>query len=148
MCNFPPFTPADSPSCILLKHGQLISLFHGTYIFLTCSWRACLQVPLSELGHGIHDLLSRTTYSRFHGWRSPPDYAEALSIMLENYVWLPSELKLMSCHYTSLSPELLHEWQIQHPDEKPPIATIPDHLLDPLIQSHFGFRALYMLSQL
>ncbi|KAH0272722.1 peptidase family M3, partial [Aureobasidium melanogenum] len=129
MCNFPPFTPAGSPSCILLKHSQLISLFH-------------------ELGHGIHDLLSRTTYSRFHGWRSPPDYAEALSIMLENYVWPSSELKLMSCHYTSLSPELLHEWQIQHPDEKPPIATIPDHLLDPLIQSRFAFRAMYMLQQL
>ncbi|KAI5273138.1 zincin [Aureobasidium subglaciale] len=129
MCNFPSHTPAGSSSCTLLKHSQIVSLFH-------------------ELGHGIHDLVSRTQYSRFHGWRSPPDYAEALSIMLENLCWLPEELKQLSCHYTTLSPELLREWRIQHPDEPDPPVSIPDSLVNLLIQHRHAFRALYMLGQL
>lgn len=68
--------------------------------------------------------------------------------MLENYVWLPEELKRMSCHYTSLSPELLHDWQTQHPDQKQPTVTIPDHLINPLVHSRIAFRSLYMLQQL
>jgi len=45
VCNFSKPTP-KKPS--LLKHDEVVTLFH-------------------ELGHGIHDLVSRTTYSRFHG---------------------------------------------------------------------------------
>ncbi|KAI5253395.1 zincin [Aureobasidium subglaciale] len=129
MCNFATHTPAGPSSCAVLKHFQVVSLFH-------------------ELGHGLHDLVSRTQYSRFHGWRSPPDYAEALSIMLENWCWLPEELKQLSCHYTTLCPGVLQEWQLQHPNEPTPPISIPDSLVDPLIQHRHAFRALYMLGQL
>jgi metallopeptidase MepB len=129
MCNFPSLSPHGDHSCMLLKHKQIISLFH-------------------ELGHGIHDLLSRTRYSVFHGWHSPPDYAEALSIMLENWCWLPGELKQLSCHYTALSTELAEEWKAQNPGEELPPKTIPDDLVGPLTENRYAFRSLYLLDQL
>jgi metallopeptidase MepB len=129
MCNFPPLSPDGDDSCMLLKHKQIISLFH-------------------ELGHGIHDLLSRTQYSVFHGWHSPPDYAEALSIMLENWCWLPGELKQLSCHYTALSPQLAERWKAQNPGKELPTKTIPDELVGPLTENRYAFRSLYLLDQL
>lgn len=96
----------------------------------------------------MHDLVSRTQYSRFHGWRSPPDYSEALSIMLENWCWLPKELKHLSCHYTTLGSELLQQWKTQHPGEEEPEGTIPDELVNPLTHNRYAFRALYLLDQL
>lgn len=45
VCNFSKLTETK-PS--LLKHGEVVSLFH-------------------EIGHGVHSLVSKTKYSRFHG---------------------------------------------------------------------------------
>ncbi|KAI5196679.1 zincin [Aureobasidium subglaciale] len=129
MCNFPPLRPSGSESCMLLKHSQIVSLFH-------------------ELGHGMHDLLSRTQYSVFHGWHSPPDYAEALSIMLENWCWLPDELKKLSCHYTAFDSELAEEWKMQNPGKELPSKAISDDLVVPLTENRYAFRSLYLLEQL
>lgn len=148
MCNFPPYTPARSPSCILLKHSQIISLLHGTCLRAKLYIEILAKPLIAELGHGIHDLLSRTQYSRFHGWRSPPDYAESLSIMLEDWCWLGDELKKLGCHYTASDPILLQEWQNQHPGQEQPPITIPDSLVNPLVSNRHAFRALYMLGQL
>merc|ERR1711939_383107 len=76
VCNFSKPT-AKKPS--LLKHDEVTTLFH-------------------ELGHGIHDLVSRTTYSRFHGTNTVRDFVEAPSQMLENWCWTPSQLKALSRH--------------------------------------------------
>ncbi|KAI5865672.1 peptidase M3A/M3B [Durotheca rogersii] len=62
MCSFPPSTFS---SCALLKHSELVTLFH-------------------ELGYGMHNLLWRARYVRFHRTNRPPDFAEAPSVMLEN----------------------------------------------------------------
>jgi metallopeptidase MepB len=77
VCNFSKPTK-DKPS--LLKHDEIVLLFH-------------------ELGHGIHDLASRTKYSRFHGTSVVRDFVEAPSQMLENWCWVPSLLKFLSNHY-------------------------------------------------
>lgn len=77
VCNFSKPT-ATKPS--LLKHDEIVLLFH-------------------ELGHGIHDLVSRTVYSRFHGTAVVEDFVEAPSQMLENWCWTPSQLKRLSHHY-------------------------------------------------
>jgi len=52
-----------------------------------------------ELGHGIHDLVSITYYSRFHGTNVVRDFVEAPSQMLENWCWTQSELTSLSSHY-------------------------------------------------
>jgi len=68
--------------------------------------------------------------------------------MLENWCWLGDELKQLSCHYTASDPTLLREWREQHPGEQQPPTTIPDSLVDPLVENRHAFRALYMLGQL
>jgi metallopeptidase MepB len=77
VCNFINPTPTK-PS--LLKHTEIVTLFH-------------------ELGHGIHDLVAKTIYSRFHGTSVVWDFVEAPSQMLENWCWTPSQLKSLSNHY-------------------------------------------------
>lgn len=133
VCNFSKPT-AKKPS--LLKHDEVVTLFH-------------------ELGHGIHDLVSRTIYSRFHGTSTVRDFVEAPSQMLENWCWTPSQLKALSHHYSSLLPEYMAAWQEQakatssssnidvKPEEK-----IPDELISKLIKTKHVNDALSNLRQL
>ncbi|KAI1817930.1 peptidase family M3 [Poronia punctata] len=107
VCNFSKPTE-KKPS--LLKHQEVVTLFH-------------------ELGHGIHDLTGRTTYSRFHGTSTVRDFVEAPSQMLENWCWTSSQLKSLSNHYET--------------GEK-----IPDDLTEKLISTKHVNDALFNLRQL
>ena len=127
VCNFSKPTK-KKPS--LLKHDEVTTLFH-------------------ELGHGIHDLVSRTTYSRFHGTNVVRDFVEAPSQMLENWCWTPSQLKSLSQHYSSLSPEYEASWREQAgPDETKPEKKLPDDLIENLIRTKHVNDALFNLRQL
>lgn len=107
VCNFSKPTPTK-PS--LLKHDEVVTLFH-------------------ELGHGIHDLVGRTIYSRFHGTATVRDFVEAPSQMLENWCWTPSQLTALSKHYQSGE-------------------SIPDALIEKLIKTKHVNGALFNLRQL
>ncbi|KAI0165704.1 peptidase family M3 [Xylariaceae sp. FL1272] len=107
VCNFSKPTE-KKPS--LLKHDEVVTLFH-------------------ELGHGIHDLAGRCTYSRFHGTSTVRDFVEAPSQMLENWCWTSSQLKSLSKHYET--------------GEK-----IPDDLIEKLISTKHVNDALFNLRQL
>ncbi|PWY78784.1 peptidase family M3 [Aspergillus eucalypticola CBS 122712] len=126
MCSFPTPTPTG---CALLKHHQVVTLFH-------------------EMGHGIHDLLARTKYVRFHGYRLPPDFGEMPSMMLENWCWMKEVLQGLSCHYTTLENSYLVEWHRQHPNLPHPPKKIPVDLVDRLIKHRYLNRGLYHLYQL
>jgi metallopeptidase MepB len=106
VCNFSKPT-ATKPS--LLKHDEVCTLFH-------------------ELGHGIHNLVSRTIYSHFHGTSVDRDFVEAPSQMLENWVWIASQLKLLSNHYKT--------------GEK-----LPDEVIDKLLKTRYVNHALCKLRQ-
>jgi metallopeptidase MepB len=88
-----------------------------------------------ELGHGIHDLVSKTTYAYFHGTNVVQDFCEAPSQMLENWCWTPEPLKALSQHYSTISPEYLETWKEEqlknspNNDTKitPPPTQIPDN---------------------
>lgn len=103
-----------------------------------------------ELGHGIHDLVAKTTYSRFHGTNTVRDFVEAPSQMLENWCWTPSQLKSLSKHYSTLSPEYLAAWREspQNKDKEAPSETIPDELIENLIRTKHVNDALFNLRQL
>lgn len=73
---------AEKPS--LLKHHELTTLFH-------------------EIGHGIHNLVTRTTYSDYH-CNVVGDFVEAPSQMLENWCWIPELLQRFSSHYQTGEP--------------------------------------------
>ncbi|KAI1177895.1 peptidase family M3 [Nemania sp. FL0916] len=107
VCNFSKPTE-KKPS--LLKHDEVVTLFH-------------------ELGHGIHDLCGRTTYSRFHGTSTVRDFVEAPSQMLENWCWTASQLKSLSNHYETGK-------------------KIPDDLIEKLIATKHVNDALFNLRQL
>ncbi|KAI3027134.1 ATP11 family protein [Aspergillus niger] len=126
MCSFPTPTPTG---CALLKHHQVVTLFH-------------------EMGHGIHDLLARTKYVRFHGYRLPPDFGEMPSMMLENWCWMKEVLQGLSCHYTTLEHNYLNEWRKQHPNSSDPPKKIPADLVERLIKHRYLNRGLYHLYQL
>jgi metallopeptidase MepB len=126
VCNFSKPTP-KKPS--LLKHDEVVTLFH-------------------ELGHGIHDLVSRTIYSRFHGTSTVRDFVEAPSQMLENWCWTPSQLKALSQHYSALSPEYEAAWKEQAKGESKPDAQLPDELIENLIKTKHVNDAMFTLRQL
>jgi metallopeptidase MepB len=114
-----------------LKHDELVTLFH-------------------ELGHGIHDLVAKTTYSRFHGFETVVDFGEAPSQMLENWCWTASCLKMLSKHYSSLSPEYLESWKQEHGkqilDSRPPVQ-ISDDVISSLIEAKHINSAIFNLRQ-
>jgi metallopeptidase MepB len=101
-----------------------------------------------ELGHGIHDLVSKTIYSRFHGTNTVIDFGEAPSQMLENWCWEPSTLKLLSSHYSSLSSQYFKAWKEQTEEQYKPPATIPDEMIKTLLRSKHVNSALANLNQL
>ena len=127
VCNFSKPTP-KKPS--LLKHSEVTTLFH-------------------ELGHGIHDLVSKTIYSRFHGTNVVRDFVEAPSQMLENWCWTPSQLRALSHHYSWLSPEYEAAWREQAGKDQPrPEKQLPDELIKNLIKTKHVNDALANLRQL
>ncbi len=68
----------DKPA--LLQHDDVITFFH-------------------EFGHGLHNLLTQTKYSRFSGANVERDFVEAPSQMMENWVWEPDVLNIFARHY-------------------------------------------------
>jgi metallopeptidase MepB len=126
VCNFSKPTP-KKPS--LLKHEEVVTLFH-------------------ELGHGIHDLVSRTTYSRFHGTNTVRDFVEAPSQMLENWCWTPSQLRALSHHYSYLSSDYEKAYMESSNADKKPSERIPNSLVANLINTKHVNDALFNLRQL
>ncbi|KXH39139.1 peptidase family M3 [Colletotrichum salicis] len=121
------FQPPTAVSCALLKHREVMTLFH-------------------ELGHGLHDLVSRTKHTRFHGTRVAPDFGEAPSTMLEKWCWMPDELVKMGWHYTRVDPAYMAKWKEDHADgEEPPPETLPKELADNLVESRELNRGLWFL---
>ena len=127
VCNFSKPT-AKKPS--LLTHEEVTTLFH-------------------ELGHGIHDLVARTKYSRFHGTNTVRDFVEAPSQMLENWCWTPSQLKALSRHYSTISSDYKTAWQASAgANASKPEERLPDDLIQNLIKTKNLNGALFNLRQL
>ena len=79
-CNF---TPPAGNAPALLRHDEVLTLFH-------------------EFGHGLQHMLTRIDHlgvSGIHGveW----DAVELPSQFMENFCWDPEALALISCHYQS-----------------------------------------------
>ncbi|EAZ63424.2 saccharolysin (oligopeptidase) [Scheffersomyces stipitis CBS 6054] len=107
VCNFTKPT-AEKPS--LLKHDEVTTFFH-------------------ELGHGVHNILSKTKYGRFHGTHVERDFVETPSQMLEFWTWSKNELRNLSSHFQTGEP-------------------INDELIDQLIKSKHVNTGLFNLRQL
>ncbi len=100
------------------------------------------------MGHGIHDLIARTKYERFHGWRLPRDIGEMPSTFLENWCWIDDVLKGISCHYTTLDPAYLTKWRVENYGALDPPKQIPQEMVNNLTKRRYFNRGLYHLWQL
>ncbi|MDQ6767229.1 MAG: Zn-dependent oligopeptidase [Candidatus Eremiobacteraeota bacterium] len=69
----------------LLDHEEVITFFH-------------------EFGHLMHSTLSTAPYETLFGTSVRPDFVEAPSQMLENFMWQPSILKEVSSNYQTGQP--------------------------------------------
>ena len=74
---------ADQPS--LLRHGEVVTLFH-------------------EFGHILHQTLTRANRLHFSGTRTETDFVEAPSQMLEHWVWQKDVLGGFSRHVETGEP--------------------------------------------
>ncbi len=104
---------------------------------------------LHELGHGIHDVVSKTRYARFHGPAGTViDFGAAPRPILAPWTWIPSQLKKMSRHYSTLSPEYFKHWEEKSNGEPAPPESMPDHMIEALVNSRYINDALFTLNQL
>jgi len=69
----------------LLSHHDVVAFFH-------------------EFGHAMHSSLSTARYETLYGTNVRLDFVEAPSQMLENWMWQPSILKLVSSNVTTGKP--------------------------------------------
>ncbi|KAM0197750.1 hypothetical protein ACHAPI_004475 [Fusarium lateritium] len=109
----------------LLLHSELKTMFH-------------------ELGHAIHKLVTRTQNQ--HGCSR--DFVEIPSILLENWIWVPSVLRRLGKHYSYLSDEYLEFWKTQKEDTaQRPGETLPERLALDLAKTKHVNGAHAMLHQ-
>ena len=94
--------------------------------------------------------MGRTKFARFHGTSVVQDFVEAPSQMLENWCWTPSQLKALSHHYSSISPNYLATWKetAGSSGANPPPEKIPDDLVNSLIKAKHVNDAMANLRQL
>jgi metallopeptidase MepB len=100
----------------------------------------------------MHNLLSKTTFGRFHGTNVDSDFQEVPARMFENFVWNPTILSSMSCHYSYLSPEYKGSWQKDYSSEQEmpeqPSKHLPEDLARRLNDGKYINGAIYKMLQL
>ncbi len=83
-------TPPSPGKPSLLSHDDVETIFH-------------------EFGHIMHQTLTRAKFASLSGSNTAQDFVEAPSQMLENWVWSPEILPMLSGHYTDHSKTLPDE---------------------------------------
>jgi metallopeptidase MepB len=126
VCNFD--TPA-SERPTLLQHSDLLLLFH-------------------ELGHGIHELVSKTIYSHFRGTSVPIDFGEEPSQMFENFVFIPCILTTLSRHCSYLGGGYLGKLKLLSGERLQPAAELSLEIVDGFIQARNVWQALDWLDNM
>lgn len=69
-------------------------------------------------------------------------------MMLENWCWMPEQLKAMSLHYTRVDPNYAEAWKREHGGVSLPPETIPDTYLENLVKRRSVERLGMSLRQL
>lgn len=88
-----------------------------------------VETLFHEFGHVLHSLLSRTTFQHVSGTRAAMDFVETPSHLFENYAWDPQFLAILARHYATGE-------------------TIPEHVVEKLLQSRNEFRCIETQNQI
>lgn len=62
---------------------------------------------IHELGHAIHNLANRKVHAGLTGYPTSVDLTEIASQLLEQWMFVSSQVKRFSRHYATLSPTYL-----------------------------------------
>ncbi|KAI6848448.1 metallopeptidase MepB [Hortaea werneckii] len=108
-----------------LQHQEVVVLFH-------------------ELGHGIHDLVAKTEFARFHGASTAEDFNEAPSQMLEHWCWHPEILKSLGRLHNA-NDEFDQKQELTANEKE---RSMPDHLIERLLDSRKLRDAVKILGML
>ncbi|KAF4556692.1 Peptidase family M3-like protein 2 [Elsinoe fawcettii] len=102
------FEPPAVDTERLLQHSEVVLVFH-------------------ELGHGIHDLVGKCKYARYHGADTAADFNESPSQMLEEWCWNTVGLQKLSSHHITheTMPASMIEALIQSRNVAPMVSLIP-----------------------
>ncbi|GIZ45789.1 hypothetical protein CKM354_000894200 [Cercospora kikuchii] len=109
--------------------------------------RGEVSTLMHEAGHGMHQLLSKTRFSRFHGPNGCPlDWLEMPSQMMEEFAYAPDVLKRLSQHYTRIDPKYAEAWK-KNNTELPP-ETLPDAAISDMVKNKVAFSAGGQIGQI
>ncbi len=111
ICNVGNFSKPTGGKPSLMSFDEVNTLFH-------------------ELGHGLHGLLSNSTYHKLTGTSVPRDFVELPSQIMENWASDPEVLKMYAKHYETGEP-------------------IPDELIEKIINAQLfnqGFETVEYLA--
>lgn len=106
------------------------------------------MILFHELGHAIHNLVSKTIYSRFHGTEVAEDFGEAPSQMLENWCWTPIFLKSLGQHFSYMSSEYFKFWKESSNGAPQPPSQMPDEMIENIVRLRNTNSAGFFLEQL
>ncbi|PQK08121.1 hypothetical protein BB8028_0001g02000 [Beauveria bassiana] len=123
------FSPEVVDGCKVLKHENIITMYH-------------------ELGHALQVLLSRTKWSAYHGYNVAIEFGEGIGTAMENYAWLKEELQNISCHYAYTDDAYMQSWQKNNRGKPLPPRTLPDGLIEDLVNDRKKRRIESYLKQL
>lgn len=77
------------------------------------------------------------------------DFGEIPSQVIENWCWIPEQLKAMSKHYSYLSEDYLAAWKAQNEGQPQPPEQLPDDLIVRIVEpDRPKHNALHYLRQL
>ena len=79
----------------------------------------------------MHALLAKSRYGNFHGYAVKREFGEAISTMLENWIWVKDVLREMSSHHATTNPLVQGAGLVLN--SALPRKTIPEHLLNCLV---------------
>jgi metallopeptidase MepB len=96
----------------------------------------------------MHGTLSMTKCARLQGTGSTGrDYAEAVSIMFENFLWTPQHMLDCSLHYSYQSPGYAEAWAKANPGKEQPPRQLPMELIERLVKAQSVGLSLQLLGR-
>ncbi|KAF2215080.1 hypothetical protein CERZMDRAFT_94503 [Cercospora zeae-maydis SCOH1-5] len=102
---------------------------------------------MHEAGHGMHQMLTKTHYARFHGPDGCPlDWTEMPSQLMEQFAYAPEVLKRLSQHYTRTDPKYAAAWTAS--GKQLPPETLPDAAIRDMIKNRVSFSGQDQLEQI
>jgi metallopeptidase MepB len=93
-----------------------------------------LRQLFHELGHAMHNLLSKTLYARFHGTSVNTDFVEVPSVLFEHILWNAPIMQDLSSHYSHISPSYMASWEAERAQNGKEVTKMPLKISEEIVE--------------